>query len=111
MGGAQLPYSPGIYEDVCAIVQKKIVAGIYELSNSSYRSWWFFILKKDDKALHPVHSLKPPNCITIQHSGIPPFPDHLAEQFGRHACGGMLNLYVGYDERLIVESSQDYTTF
>jgi hypothetical protein len=48
--------------------------------------------------------------ITIQHSGIPPIPEHLAEQFGGHACSGMLDLYVGYDERLIAETSRDYTT-
>jgi hypothetical protein len=45
------------------------------------------------------------NHITIQHSGVPPIPKHLAEQFGSCACGGMLDLYVGYDERLITESS------
>jgi hypothetical protein len=32
------PIPPGIYEDVCAIVQKKLAAGIYKPSNSSYRS-------------------------------------------------------------------------
>jgi hypothetical protein len=105
------PIPPGIYEDVCAIVQKKLAAGIYEPSNSSYRSRWFCVLKKDGKSLHPVHSLEPLNCITIQHSGVPPIPEHLAEQFGRRACSGMLDLYVGYDERLIAETSQDYTTF
>jgi hypothetical protein len=26
-------------------------------------------------------------------------------------CGGMLDLYVGYDKRLIAETSLDYTTF
>jgi hypothetical protein len=37
------PIPPGIYEDVCAIVQKKLAAGIYEPSNSSDRSWWFCV--------------------------------------------------------------------
>jgi hypothetical protein len=74
-------------------------------------SHWFCILKKDGKALHPVHSLEPLNRVTIQHPGVPPIPEHLAEQFGGHACGGMLDLYVGYDERLIAETSRDYTTF
>jgi hypothetical protein len=105
------PIPPGIYEDVCAIVQKKLAAGIYELLNSSYRSWWFCVLKKDGKALRPVHSLEPLNRVTIQHSGIPPIPEHLAEQFGGRTCGRMLDLYVGYDERLIAETSRDYTTF
>jgi hypothetical protein len=62
------PLAPGIYEDVCAIVQKKLTTGIYELLNSSYGSLWFCVLRKDGKALHPVHSLEPLNCITIQHS-------------------------------------------
>jgi hypothetical protein len=105
------PIPPDIYEDICAIVQKKLAAGIYEPLNSSYRSRWFCVLKKDGKALRPVHSLKPLNRITIQHPGVPPIPKHLAEQFGGCACGGMLDLYVGYDERPIAESSRDYTTF
>jgi hypothetical protein len=95
----------------CAIVQKKLTAGIYEPLNSSYRSLWFGVLRKDGKALHPVHSLKPPNCITIQHSSVPPIPKDLAEQFGGHTCSRMLDLYVGCDKRLIAESSRDYTTF
>jgi hypothetical protein len=105
------PIPPGIYEDVCAIVQKKLAAGIYEPSNSSYRSYWFCVLKKDGKSLRPVHSLEPLNRITIQHSGVPPIPEHLAEHFSGCTCGGMLDLYVGYDERLIAETSRDYTTF
>jgi hypothetical protein len=105
------PIPPGIYEDVCAILHKKLAAGIYEPSNSSYRSQWFCILMKDGKALWPVHSLEPLNYVTIQHSGVPPIPEHLAEQFGRCACGRMLDLYIGYNERLIAASSQDYTTF
>jgi hypothetical protein len=74
-----LSIPPGIYEDICAIVQKKLAAGIYEPSNLSYRSRWFCVLKKDGKSLRPVHSLEPLNCVTIQHSGIPPIPEHLAE--------------------------------
>jgi hypothetical protein len=105
------PIPPGIYEDVCAIVQKKLAAGIYEPSNSSYRSWWFCVLKKDGKVLCPVHSLEPLNCVTIQHSGVPPILEHLAEQFGGHTYGRVLDLYVGYDKRLIAESSRDDTTF
>jgi hypothetical protein len=105
------PIPPGIYKDVCAIVQKKLAAGIYEPSNSSYRSHWFCVLKKDGKALCPVHGLEPLKHVTIQHSSIPPISEHLAEQFGGHAYGRMLDLYVGYDKRLIAETSQDYTTF
>ncbi|OBZ76577.1 Transposon Tf2-6 polyprotein [Grifola frondosa] len=75
-------------------------AGVYEPSNSSYRSRWFCVLKKDGKSF-----------ASYTHSGVTPIPEHLAEQFGGRACGGMLDLYVGYDEREIAESSRDLTTF
>ena len=102
---------PGIYDEVCHVIKKKLKAGVYERSNSSYRSQWFTVLKKGGKALRLVHSLEPLNKVTIRHSGVVPIPDHLAEQFAGRACGAMLDLYIGYDERLIKESSRDYTTF
>ena len=74
-------------------------AGVYERSNSSYRSRWFCIVKKDTTSLRLVHSLEPLNAVTIQHSGVTPFTEHIAEQFAGRACGGILDLYVGYDER------------
>ena len=106
-----IPIPPGLYEEVCAIVRKKIDAGVYEPSNSSYRSRWFCVAKKDGKSLRPVHSLEPLNKVTIQHSGVVPIPEHIAEQFSSRSCRRMLDLFVGYDKHLIAESSRDYTTF
>jgi hypothetical protein len=79
-------------------------------SNSSYRSCWFCVTKKDGR-LHIVHSLEPLNAVTIQHSSVTPIPEHLAENFVCRSCGAMLDLYVGYDERLLSEKSRDLTTF
>ncbi|CCM06950.1 uncharacterized protein FIBRA_09264 [Fibroporia radiculosa] len=79
-----IPILPGLYNEVCT---------------------------QDDKALHIVHSLEPLNTVTIQHSEVPPTPEHLAEQFGGRPCGGMLDLFVGYDKCLIAEKSRDLTTF
>jgi hypothetical protein len=45
-----IPIPPGLFE-VCRIVCTKLDAGVYEPSNSSYRSCWFCILKKDRKSL------------------------------------------------------------
>ena len=106
-----IPIPPGLYHEVCKIIRKKIDSGVYEPSNSSYRSRWFCVVKKDGKSLRLVHSLEPLNAVTIQHSGVPPIPEHLAEEFGGRACGAMLDLFVGYDERYIAESSRDLTTF
>jgi len=106
-----IPIPPGIYDKVCAIIKKKLDSGVYELSNSSYQSHWFCILKKDGTFLWIIHSLEPLNHITIKHSGVPPIPEHLAEQFTGHSCGVVLDLYVGYDEWLIAELLHNYTTF
>jgi hypothetical protein len=102
---------PGIYEDVCRIIKSKMNAGVYKPSNSSYRSQWFCIVKKDGKSLRIVHSLEPLNKVTIKHAGVTPFTDQIGEHFAGHTCGGMLDLYVGYDERGLSNSSRDLTTF
>ena len=106
-----LPIPPGIYNQVCKEIQRKIDAGIYEPSNSSYRSRWFCVVKKDGTSLRLVQSLEPLNAVTIAHSGVPPISEQLVEQFAGRACGAMLDLYIGYDERALAESSRDYTTF
>ena len=106
-----IPIPPGIYDDVCKLMKKKIDAGVFEPSNSSYRSRWFCVAKKDGKSLRIVQSLEPLNAVTIQHSGVPPFTDQLAEKFAGRACGSMMDLFVGYDERALAPSSRDFTTF
>ena len=104
----QIP--PGIYDEVCKVIHMKIEAGVYESSNSSYCSQWFCVLKKN-KGLWPIHSLEPLNAITILHSGVPPHTEHITDYFASQACRGILDLYVGYDKRLLHKDSCDYTTF
>src|SRR6202789_3850754 len=106
-----IPIPPGLYPEICRIIKVKLDAGVYEPSNSSYRSRWFCVLKKDGKKLRPVHSLEPLNEVMIEHSGVPPATETLAAQFAGRSCGGMFDLYVGYDERTLAESSRDLTTF
>ena len=101
-----IPIPPGIYEEVCKILKDKIAAGVYEPTTSSYRSRWFMVLKKDGKSLRLVHSLEALNRVTIQHSGIPPGTAEIASSFSGRACLGMLDIWVGYDERLIDEKSR-----
>src|SRR5260370_1815292 len=105
-----IPIPPGIYKEVCQMIKLKIEARVYEPSNSSYHSCWFYIVKKDGKSLRIVHSLEPLNHVTIKHAGVTPFTDQIGEHFAGRACGGMLDLYIGYDERGLVETSRDLTT-
>ena len=86
-------------------------AGVYECSNSSYCSRWFCVTKKEAADLCVVHSLEPLNAITIQHSGVTPFTEEITKQFAGHACGRMLDLFVGYNERTLTKSSHNYTMF
>ena len=76
-----IPIPPGLYPKVCEIIKTKLDAGVYEPSNSSYRSRWFCVLKKDGVSLRLVHSLEPLNKVTIAHSGVPPATENLASQF------------------------------
>ena len=84
---------------------------MYEHSNSSYHLHWFCVAKKDAMDLCIVHSLEPLNTITIQHSGVMPFTEEITKQFASHACGRMLDLYIGYNEHVLTKSSCNYMTF
>ena len=103
-----IPIPPGIYDQVCKIIRTKMDTDVYERSNSSYHSRWFCVAKKEADAICPVHSLKPLNAVTIQHSGVTPFTEQIAEQFTGRACGGMLDLYVGYNKRALAETSHHF---
>ncbi|KZT63060.1 hypothetical protein DAEQUDRAFT_655157, partial [Daedalea quercina L-15889] len=46
-----IPIPPGLYKEVCSMIRCKIDSGVYEPSNSSYRSRWFCVVKKDGKSL------------------------------------------------------------
>jgi len=102
---------PAIYEEAYKIIKRKIDAEVYEPFNSSYRSRWFCIIKKDSKSLRIVHSLEPLNRVMIAHLGLPLATKELAMHFAGRACSGILDLYVGYDERILAKRSRDLTTF
>ena len=105
-----IPIPPRLYDEICDQIRKKIASGVYEPLNSCYRSRWFAVAKKDGR-VRIVHSLEPLNAVTIQHSGVPPIPEYIIEQFAARPCVGSFDLFVGYDEREIAESSRDFTTF
>jgi len=102
---------PAIYEEVCKMIKRKINAGVYEPSNLSYWSRWFCIIKKDGKSLRIVHSLELLNRVMIVHLGLPLAIKELAMYFAGRAYSGILDLYVGYDKRVLAEWSRDLTTF
>jgi len=100
-----------IHDEVCSIIKRKIDTGVYEPSNSLYSLRWFCVIKKDGKSLRIVHSLEPLNRVTIAYSGLPPATEELAMHFAGRACGRILDLYIGYDERVLAKCLRDLITF
>src|SRR6201747_2368209 len=105
-----IPIPPAIFNDVIKIIKGKIDGGVYEPSNTAYRSRWFCVVKKDGKSLRLVHDLQPLNAVTVKDAALPPFTDHLTEAFAGYAVYGMMDLYGGYDHRPLDPESRDLTT-
>ncbi|KZP27366.1 hypothetical protein FIBSPDRAFT_712624, partial [Athelia psychrophila] len=82
---------------VIAIIKDKVDSGAYEESNSSYRSRWFTVVKKDGESLRIVHDLQPLNAVVIQDCAVPPIVKDLAEGYGARACYAGLDLFVTFD--------------
>jgi hypothetical protein len=94
----QGPIPPGIIDKVVHIMKDKLASGVYEHSNSSYRSRWFCVLKKDGKSLRVVHSLEPLNAIAIRDASVSPMTDTLAESFACHSAYSSFDLYISFDQ-------------
>ena len=73
-----LPIPSGIMDEVIKLLKHKIATGMYEPSNTSYRSCWFCVKKKNG-LLRLVHNLQPLNMVTICNDAVPPFVDRLVE--------------------------------
>lgn len=101
---------PGILDQVIALLKEKIDAGVYEPSQSSYRSRWFCVLKKSGD-LRIVHDLQPLNKVTIKDAGLPPNLDEYVEVFAGSSVYTVLDLFSGYYGRKLDESSRDLTSF
>jgi len=106
-----IPIPPGIFSHVVEIIKEKLATGIYELSNSSYWSHWFCVLKKDGKSLRLMHDLQPLNSVAIKDAGLPPMVEQYAESFGGCGYYGVFDLMVGFDQRALAPQSRDLTTF
>jgi transposase InsO family protein len=105
-----IPIPPGIRDKVIELLKEKIAAGVYEPSQSAYRSQWFCVAKKNGK-LRIVHDLQPLNKISIHDAGLPPSLDNFVEPFAGRQCYTVFDLFWGFDARKVHPSSCDLTTF
>ena len=105
-----IPIPPGLREQVVDLLKEKVNAGVYEQSQSSYRSRWFCVLKKNGK-LRIVHDLQPLNAVSIRDAGLPPVLDAFVEPFAGRQCYTAFDLHWGFDARKIHPKSRDMTAF
>jgi hypothetical protein len=105
-----IPIPPGIRERVIELIQDKINNGVYELSQSAYRSRWFIVLKKNGK-LRLVHDLQPLNAVSIKDAGLPPSLEDFTDGFAGRQIYSVFDLFWGFDARKIHPESRDLTTF
>ncbi|KIJ68866.1 hypothetical protein HYDPIDRAFT_53995, partial [Hydnomerulius pinastri MD-312] len=91
-----IPIPPGICQAVIEVLKLKIAAGVYEHSQSAYRSRWFCVVKKNGK-LWIVHDLQPLNRVTICDAGLPPILDEFVEPFAGAQCYTVFDLFWGFD--------------
>ena len=105
-----MPIPPGQRDQVIKLLQEKIKAGVYETSESSYRSRWFCVLKKNGK-LRIVHDLQKLNAVTIRDAGIPPNLDSFVEPFAGRQCYTVFDLFWGFDARKLHPDSRHLTSF
>jgi hypothetical protein len=105
-----IPIPPGHREEVIQMLKEFIAHGVYGPSQSSYRSKWFCVVKKNGK-LHIVHNLELLNTVTIRDIGIPPNLDEFVEPFAGYSIYTVLDLFWGFYARTLHPSSRDMTSF
>lgn len=107
---ANIPIPPGLKDQVIKLLKEKMAARVYEPSQSSYRSQWFYVPKKNGK-LWILYDLQPMNDITIKESGLLPNLDSFVKPFAEQQCYTVLDLYWGFNARKVHLNSQDLTIF
>lgn len=106
-----IPIPRGLHDTLVEMIKSKIAAGVYEPSQASYRSKWFWVPKPRSDQLRIVHDLQKLNGVTIRDAGLPPNLDELVEPFAGRACYTVLDLFSGYDARKLALESRDLTSF
>lgn len=105
-----IPLPPGYRDEIIRLLKEKIDAGVYERAQSSYRSKWFCVKKKNGE-LRIVHDLQKLNGVSIKDSGVPPFLEQFVEAYAGHSIYTVLDMYWGFHARILDEESRDMTAF
>ena len=105
-----IPLPPGQREEIIRLLKEKMEAGVYEKTQSSYRSRWFCVQKKNGE-LRIVHDLQKLNGVTIRDTGVPPILDEFVEAYAGRSVYSVLDMYWGFYARTLDPKSRDMTAF
>ena len=105
-----IPLPPGYREEILRLLKEKITAGVYEEAQSSYRSRWFCVKKKNGE-LRIVHDLQKLNGVSIKDSGVPPILEEFVEAYAGRSVYTVLDMYWGFHARMLDIHSRDMTAF
>jgi hypothetical protein len=105
-----IPLPPGHRDEIIRLLKEKIDAGVYEKAQSSYRSRWFCVQKKNGE-LRIVHDLQKLNGVTIRDTGVPPILDEFVEAYAGRSVYSVLDMYWGFYARVLDPTSRDMTAF
>jgi hypothetical protein len=97
-------------EGVIGFLKGKIRTGLYERSQSSYRSAFFAVEKKDGK-IRIVHDLQKLNEVTVRDAALPPNMDEMTEDLCCRSIYTGLDVFAGYDQIGLDVESRDPTSF
>ena len=105
-----IPLPKGYIDEIIRMLKERINAGVYEETQSSYRSRWFCVKKKNG-GLRMVHDLQKLNKITMKDSGVPPILEEFVEAYAGRSIYSVLDMYWGFYARVMDPSSRDMTAF
>ena len=105
-----IPLPPGYKVEILRLLQEKVTAGVYEEAQSSYRSRWFCVKKKNGE-LRIVHDLQKLNGVSIKDAGVPPILEEFVEDYAGRSVYTVLDMYWGFHARMLDANSRDMTAF
>ena len=105
-----IPLHQGNRDQLINLLKEKIKAGVYERSQTPYRSKWFYVKKKDG-GLRIVHDLQKLNSVTIRDSTVPPILEEFVEAYAGRSVYSVLDMFWGFHARTLDVNSRDLTAF
>ena len=105
-----MPIPQGYRDEIIRLLKEKVDATVYEEAQSSYRSRWFCVKKKNGE-LRIVHDLQKLNGVSIRDSGVPPILEEFVEAYAGRSVYTVLDMYWGFHARMLDVDSRDMTAF